>query len=467
MSSHNLFACLLLSHVFAKRACTERKHAVIWPREHGKKKHLRKNPLLFLFDSETANKPHRVVTLAGTVLSNPTKLHRDFPHAFRLGPPGGEKSADSVTLCAGTASETAEWRDLLMNLAHGETVLQLRQFGVPLEDLMAQQREITGDATGGRVELAVPAILLDTTRRLSELGCHTTEGIFRVPGESAAIQQLKRKYEAGSLFIDDDHEVAVWASLLKLWLRELPEPLINNAIYDAAMTIATSYLAKTKEGMAANTATTADVAVHVAQMPAHVSEADTRKSSHGLILTAVAEAEREDAECDSSTAAESGSDNIMTPVQTKNRGKGVVVERDVVEAHMQHPPARVQRRKSVFAAVEDLTVELAGQGAALAQELGALLEALPELHRKVLEVLLGFLRQVDPTATRMTAHSIAIIFAPCCFRNVRHFTCVISGTLLSFAVMAPCTAVLHSTIKLCVMTADISNKCCECRPMLC
>lgn len=143
---------------------------------------------------------------------------------------------------------------------------------------MAQQREITTDATGGRVELAVPAILMDATRRLSELGCHTTEGIFRVPGESAAIQQLKRKYEAGSLFIDDDHEVAVWASLLKLWLRELPDPLITDAIYDAAMTIATSYLSKTKEGIEANTNTRAHVAIHEDQTPAHVFEADSRQS---------------------------------------------------------------------------------------------------------------------------------------------------------------------------------------------
>ena len=75
--------------------------------------------------------------------------------------------------------------------------MQLEPFGSPLETLMQQQREITADATGGRVELGVPAILLDATRRLSELGAHATEGIFRIPGESESVGLLKRKYMAG------------------------------------------------------------------------------------------------------------------------------------------------------------------------------------------------------------------------------------------------------------------------------
>jgi hypothetical protein len=50
----------------------ERKHAAVWPREYKKRAGLA-SPLLFLYDSEHAPRPHRVYSLAGMVLSNPPK----------------------------------------------------------------------------------------------------------------------------------------------------------------------------------------------------------------------------------------------------------------------------------------------------------------------------------------------------------------------------------------------------------
>lgn len=117
----------------------EHNHAVVWPRDYRSRKAL-DSPLLFLYDSETSNKPHRgdamqrphlrrinhkqssmlrvellkvppytvVYPLSGTVLSNPPKLHRDYPHAFRLGPPGGGAgSRESVTLCGACLESVA------------------------------------------------------------------------------------------------------------------------------------------------------------------------------------------------------------------------------------------------------------------------------------------------------------------------------------------------------------------------
>jgi hypothetical protein len=97
------------------------------------------------------------------------------------------------------------------------------------------------------VALAVPAIFIDMTRRLSELGAHTTEGIFRVPGETEGVAALRRRYQAGQLLLEEEGDVHVWASLLKLWLRELTVPLIVESCYDAAIAIASTHLARAKQ----------------------------------------------------------------------------------------------------------------------------------------------------------------------------------------------------------------------------
>ena len=57
-------------------------------------------------------------------------------------------------------------------------------------------------------------------------------GIFRLPGQASRIQTLKELYDAGSqqefLPNEDIHTIA---SLLKLYLRELPEPVVPFVSY--------------------------------------------------------------------------------------------------------------------------------------------------------------------------------------------------------------------------------------------
>lgn len=67
-----------------------------------------------------------------------------------------------------------------------------------------------------------------------------TEGIFRLSGASSMINQLKEAFDhsaSGGKNLNlcsipnvDGHTVA---SLLKLFLRELPDPLLTYALYDA------------------------------------------------------------------------------------------------------------------------------------------------------------------------------------------------------------------------------------------
>jgi len=59
-----------------------------------------------------------------------------------------------------------------------------------------------------------------------------TEGVFRVSGSSALVNDLKQRFDRGedvNLAFADVHTVA---GLLKVYLRELPEPLMTYRLYE-------------------------------------------------------------------------------------------------------------------------------------------------------------------------------------------------------------------------------------------
>eukprot|EP01094_Clydonella_sp_ATCC50884_P014289 TRINITY_DN2468_c0_g1_i1.p1 TRINITY_DN2468_c0_g1~~TRINITY_DN2468_c0_g1_i1.p1 ORF type:complete len:714 (+),score=260.83 TRINITY_DN2468_c0_g1_i1:247-2142(+) len=97
-------------------------------------------------------------------------------------------------------------------MSHSDTAV----FGVPLSVLMARPHEVT-----------IPSFVKQTIRYLN-LEALYTEGLFRVTLKSDVLQELKRKINDGHTMafdqIDDHHLVA---SLLKLYLKELPEPLFS------------------------------------------------------------------------------------------------------------------------------------------------------------------------------------------------------------------------------------------------
>ncbi|XP_075400133.1 protein FAM13A isoform X2 [Tenrec ecaudatus] len=92
-------------------------------------------------------------------------------------------------------------------------------FGVSLQEL--HQR--------GLAEHGVPAIVRSIVEYLTQHGL-TQEGLFRVNGNVKVVGQLRLKFERG-LHVDlgEDGDVCSAASLLKLFLRELPESVIPAA----------------------------------------------------------------------------------------------------------------------------------------------------------------------------------------------------------------------------------------------
>ncbi|GAU89076.1 hypothetical protein RvY_01671 [Ramazzottius varieornatus] len=96
-------------------------------------------------------------------------------------------------------------------------------FGNTLEDVMQLQKERYPD----RKLPWIQTTLSEEVRRLNGM---RTEGIFRVPGDIDEVNMLKVRMDRwNSADCNDPH---VPTSLLKLWYRELYEPLIPASVYD-------------------------------------------------------------------------------------------------------------------------------------------------------------------------------------------------------------------------------------------
>ncbi|CAK6432977.1 unnamed protein product [Pipistrellus nathusii] len=93
-------------------------------------------------------------------------------------------------------------------------------FGVSLQDLQQQ----------GLTENGIPAIVGNIVEYLTKNGL-TQEGLFRVNGNVKVVEQLRLKFESGApVELREDGDVCAAASLLKLFLRELPESVIPAAL---------------------------------------------------------------------------------------------------------------------------------------------------------------------------------------------------------------------------------------------
>lgn len=96
-------------------------------------------------------------------------------------------------------------------------------FGSSLEEVMERQRELFPDRK-------LPWVQVQLSQYVLALGGAQTEGIFRVPGDIDEVNALKLQVDQWRI-PENLSDPNVPASLMKLWYRELEEPLIPMNFY--------------------------------------------------------------------------------------------------------------------------------------------------------------------------------------------------------------------------------------------
>ncbi|KAK6725504.1 hypothetical protein RB195_004060 [Necator americanus] len=100
------------------------------------------------------------------------------------------------------------------------------QFSASLCELMEMQAERFP-------QLQLPWIETTLIDLLYESGARRTEGLFRVPADPDQLMTTRARLDM--FVVPVVHDPHVPAGLLKLWLRQLPEPLIPHAFYQRAL----------------------------------------------------------------------------------------------------------------------------------------------------------------------------------------------------------------------------------------
>ncbi|KAG2052467.1 hypothetical protein BDR06DRAFT_997612 [Suillus hirtellus] len=121
-------------------------------------------------------------------------------------------------------------------------ILAISKKGPRIKPLTMAEIETASDAA---FNSSTPWELLDVTspsqspiplRRILALGIVKVEGIYRVPGDSDFVSELKLRIDRGNYTPDGVDDPHVLALLLKLWSRKLCDPLMYEEMYKDCIT---------------------------------------------------------------------------------------------------------------------------------------------------------------------------------------------------------------------------------------
>ncbi|XP_010002248.1 PREDICTED: rho GTPase-activating protein 25 [Chaetura pelagica] len=122
---------------------------------------------------------------------------------------------DTCVLMANSQSEMEEWVKSIRRVVGASSGAV---FGQRLAETMAHEQKFG--------QHQVPILVQKSAEFIREHGV-SEEGIFRLPGQDNLVKQLRDAFDAGERpSFDRDTDVHTVASLLKLYLRELPEPVV-------------------------------------------------------------------------------------------------------------------------------------------------------------------------------------------------------------------------------------------------
>lgn len=153
----------------------------------------------------------------------------------RKGPRGkppsiSEIETAAVSSCEATLSMVVQFTHLLVLQ---DAAFNPSTFGESLDAIIRLQER-------NYPHQKVPIILPFLADGILALGGPRAEGIFRVPGDNDSVSELKLRIDKGYYTLESVDDPHVLASLMKLWLRELCDPLIPSEMYNECITSANS-----------------------------------------------------------------------------------------------------------------------------------------------------------------------------------------------------------------------------------
>ncbi|KAF9386487.1 hypothetical protein CPB97_003661 [Podila verticillata] len=168
---------------------------------------------------------------------------------FELQPRSTEKEKEKVMSSSASAMTLTSWRSKAEMLSKkswgrsrknseptfgGLTLPQTPIFGASLDDAI-RSSHIQGTPV-------IPAVLFRCVEFLEAKGVDEV-GLYRVPGSHASVQKLKKMFDSGkdyNLLVMDGIDPNDIATLLKLYLRELPTPLLPAFLLEQFQSVITT-----------------------------------------------------------------------------------------------------------------------------------------------------------------------------------------------------------------------------------
>ncbi|XP_020928737.1 rho GTPase-activating protein 22 isoform X5 [Sus scrofa] len=200
---------------------------------------------LFYYKDKDETKPQGFISLQGTQVTELLPGPEDpGKHLFEISPGGaGERekvpaNPEALLLMASSQRDMEDWVQAIRRViwaplgggtarsshAHPLEPLPPGIFGQRLEDTVHHERKY-----GPRL---APLLVEQCVDFIRERGL-TEEGLFRMPGQANLVRDLQDSFDCGEKpLFDSTTDVHTVASLLKLYLRELPEPVVPFARYE-------------------------------------------------------------------------------------------------------------------------------------------------------------------------------------------------------------------------------------------
>ncbi|KAF4074174.1 hypothetical protein AMELA_G00236500 [Ameiurus melas] len=191
----------------------------------------------------TYHKDDRESAVQGTIPLGASQVNElpsntDDKFIFEISPrSNGDRERDGCVLMASSQSEMEDWVRLIRRAIGAQSS---GVFGKGLADIMAYEKKL-----GPR---SVPMLVEKCAEFIKEHGLDE-EGIFRLPGQENQVKHFREAFDAGERpSFPGDTDVHTVASLLKLYLRELPEPVVPWTQYQDFLDSSVMLDAATAEG---------------------------------------------------------------------------------------------------------------------------------------------------------------------------------------------------------------------------